>query len=318
MMTWPPAAFLVVGLALGHHGLNLLTVRPLEFLEPAISMALATLGAFVGLSIEPRRPRLFALSARGGREALFTIALVGIATLAACLFWLRPDFSMWHVAGLVAVCAAASAATSGEAATIDDAIAVAIGALVLAAVRESVPLKLLWLTGGMIAIAGLVAFAGWLLIRQTSSTSEQRVFAIGSLLLLGGAAAYLSVPALFFGLLGGVVWNAAGDLPRDRILNDLRYVHHPLVVLLLLVAGAQIELSLEVMSLSVIFVTARLMPKGAAAPGIIGIALAFETARAAGTPDWGVVVLSVVAVGAILSELLALAFVVRRESTWPA
>ena len=75
---------------------------------------------------------------------------------------------------------------------------------------------------------------------QTPSESEQRVFAIGALLLLGGAAAHLSLSALFIGLLAGCVLECHRG--RRRVIGSsatcaicsIRWS-----VLLLVVAGAR-------------------------------------------------------------------------------
>ena len=85
----------------------------------------------------------------------------------------------------------------------------------------------------------MIAVAAWLLVAQTSSDSEQRVFAIGALLLLGGTAAHLSLSALFVGFLAGVFWKATGRPALETLARDMRYLQHPLTVLLLIVAGSR-------------------------------------------------------------------------------
>ncbi len=105
---------------------------------------------------------------------------------------------------------------------------------------------------GIAGVAVVVAFAGWLLVGQADSEREQQVFVIGSLLLLGGGAAYTSLSAVFAGLLAGIVWNAGGDLARARIVQHLDYFQHPLLVVMLLVAGASITFSIEALAVVVI------------------------------------------------------------------
>ena len=52
------ALLVIVGIGAGPYGLNLLSSPVLLLLDPAIAMALAMLGVFVGLNIDARRPRL--------------------------------------------------------------------------------------------------------------------------------------------------------------------------------------------------------------------------------------------------------------------
>ena len=71
--------------------------------------------------------------------------------------------------------------------------------MAFAAVREGSPLEVARLSAQATLLALTIAVAGWLLISRTSSDTEHRVFAIGTLLLIGGAAAHLcclrSLPA---------------------------------------------------------------------------------------------------------------------------
>jgi hypothetical protein len=139
--------------------------------------------------------------------------------------------------------------------------AIAMAALGGAAVifsREASPLALMLITLAMAGIALIVAFAGWLLVGQTDSEREQQVFVIGALLVIGGAAAYLSLSALFAGLFAGILWSAAGDLARARIVKELDYLQHPLVVLLLLVAGASITTYVEAAVLALVVLVLHL------------------------------------------------------------
>jgi hypothetical protein len=186
MSMWSVPALLLLGVALGPNGLDLLTPPVVLLLDPIVAMALAMIGVFVGLNIDLSRPRLdaaIAMAALGGAAVIFS--------------------------------------------------------------REASPLALMLITLAMAGIALIVAFAGWLLVGQTDSEREQQVFVIGALLVIGGAAAYLSLSALFAGLFAGILWSAAGDLARARIVKELDYLQHPLVVLLLLVAGASITTYVE-------------------------------------------------------------------------
>jgi hypothetical protein len=158
------------------------------------------------------------------------------------------------------------------------------GGVALVVFRQSSPGPVLVTTLAIAAISIIVAFATWLLIGQTDSAREQRVFVIGALLLLGGAAAYLSLSALFAGVLAGAVWSAAGNLAKARIVNDLDYLQHPLLVLMLLVAGASagpsIELALIAVAIAAIHLTARSFAVATPLPPVlIATALALDIFR---------------------------------------
>ena len=216
----------IVGIGAGPFGLNLLSAPVLLLLDPAIAMALAMLGVFVGLSVDARRPR-FTTPA----------ALALIAGLAVVVF------------------------------------------------RDSQPSAMLLALLGIVVVAVCVALAGWLLVGRADSDREQQVFVIGSLLLLGGSAAYSSLSAVFAGVLAGVVWNAAGDLAKARIVQHLDYFQHPLFVVLLLAAGASITLSFEALAAIVIVGAVHFAGRPVTAPfpvpaGIAALAVALDMFRA--------------------------------------
>jgi hypothetical protein len=151
------------------------------------------------------------------------------------------------------------------------------------------------------------------------------VFVLGTLSLLGGAAAYLHGSPLLAGLAAGWFWAVApGD--TDRIAAaDLQKLQHPLVVLLLITAGAAVTPSLAGVWLFAPYVVFRLTgkliggwaasrvapglaPAGLGAylipPGVIGIAFALNLAQV--DPAASAPLVFAVAIGAIASELLAL------------
>ena len=134
---------------------------------------------------------------------------------------------------------------------LDDVLPILLGGLVLASMHQGFSAAALWLAAqsGLIA---LVIAARRLAAGRTGALpkSEQHVFVAGTLLLLGGTAAYLSMSALWVGLLGGIFWSLAGGPARDSIERDMRYLQHPLIVLLLLVAGAQLQPSVGARSAS--------------------------------------------------------------------
>lgn len=226
MMSWSTSALLLlVGIGAGPYGLNLMSSSVLLLLDPLIVMALAMLGVFVGLGIDPRRP--------------------------------RPT---------------------------TPAVLALLGGLAMAVIRGSTPATVISMALGIAAVAIVVAYAGWLLVGQADSDREQQVFVIGSLLLVGGGAAYASLSAVFAGLLAGVVWSSGGDLARARIVQHLDYFQHPLVVVMLLVAGASITFSIE--ALAVLVVVAALHAAGRpvvnpfrVSPGAAAIAVALDVFR---------------------------------------
>jgi Kef-type K+ transport system membrane component KefB len=164
-----------------------------------------------------------------------------------------------------------------------------------------------------------------LLLTGASSETEERVFAVSALLLVGGVADALSVSALFGGLVAGVFWRYAGRHPRETISRDVLFVQHPLLVLVLLVAGARADLSPASLAFGAAYVVLRVVGQlagGAVArravgvnaprdlglyllpPGVFGVAFALNAASVVGA-DASVLLAAVVA-GTIGCELVAL------------
>jgi hypothetical protein len=164
------------------------------------------------------------------------------------------------------------------------AILAVIGGFAIAGLREpSAPrLALMLISTSIAALA--VAIAGWLLVGQTDSEREQQVFVIGSLLLLGGGAAYASLSAVFAGLLAGAVWSAAGNLARARMIKHLDYFQHPLLVVMLVAAGASITFSVEALAVVIVVVALHAAGRPVTDPlpisaGAAAIAVAFDVFR---------------------------------------
>lgn len=324
MTVWTTPALLLLGIAVGPHGLNLLSSSVLLLLDPGIAMALAMLGVFVGLSFNPRQQGLVRLFAASGARPATTVLAVGAAVLATFPFWENSDSPLWLLSLMVGVCAAVSD-TAGDV-NADDVLMIVTGGLIVAAIRAPAASSLF---PGMLALAGIslfVAVAGWLLVGQTNSEGEQHVFVVGSLLLLGGAATYLSLSAVFAGLAGGLVWNQAGSLAKVRIVRDLHYFQHPLVVLVLVTAGAAATISIDAVAIALIFVAVRSVsrPLGTwmsrrlsdaaslreegpslSSAGFIGISLALDLFRAEGRPEWAVTLLAAIVIGSVVSDAIA-------------
>jgi hypothetical protein len=325
-------------MALGPAGLNLLSDAVLSSLDPVVSVSLAALGIFAGLGLDFRRPREGALLAAASVEAGLTILLVGAGVLIA-FSWFRPaDPLLWQAALLFGISAAASSTASSEASDqdssvatrvgdLDDALPILLSGLVLASMHHgfSVPAVVLAVQSGLIAL--VIAIAGWLLASQASATSEQHVFIAGSLLLLGGAAAYLSTSALWIGFVAGIFWSVAGGSARESIDRDMRYLQHPLMVLLLLVAGARLQLGAAAVGVAAVYVTFRIVGKLAGgwlaritvaaglpsdlgrrliAPGVMAVALAVNVQQAGGYSEMAALLLAVAVLGTFGSEFLSI------------
>jgi hypothetical protein len=340
----PGLVLVLVGLALGPHGLGVLSEPALASLDPAVSVALAALGVLVGLDLVVQRPRGIRSLGAASLETAATLLLVGggLFVLHGPLF-VREQVP-WFLALLAGLCAASSSATADASETagglfatriaaVDDALPMVIAVLAVVWTRPGTPVAIARLIVLAAVIAVAIAFAAWLLITQTSSESEQRVFAVGALLLLGGAAAHLSLSALFAGLLAGLCWNVAGTSGRDALARDMRYLQHPLVVLLLVVAGARLTISIDLVGLVVAYVVLRLAGKrvggwlaarvasgersldpgfSLSSPGVVGIAIALNVLQAGSRSDASTTLFAIVVVGSLGSELLSL-LISRRE-----
>lgn len=330
---------LPLGFALGPSGMNLMSAPVLSFLDPLVSVALAMLGVLIGMALDVRRSDGALVAGAALVEAGLTVVLVGAGVLVLHVVWLTPGAMPWLFALLLGICAAASFSPStgagehhslrlAQPGDLDNVLAIVAGALVLAVHRGGSLAAAAVLLGGLSLVAVALAAAGWLLVAHSASDRERHTFVAGSLLLLGGAAAYLGHSALFVGLLAGVLWGEAGGPAGDRIARDVRYVQHPLVVLLLLVAGARLAVGLDGLTLAVVYlfcrtagklsgawILARSVPPLPApvtgahllAPGVVGLAFALNVLQAGGDHAPGTVLLAVVAIGAIATDLISVA-----------
>jgi hypothetical protein len=329
-----PGALLLIGLGIGPSGINLLSRNMLGYLDPAVSVALAALGVLIGLGFDLRRPDETRLLSAATIEAALVMILVGAGVFLAQWSQPSPDTAPLLMAFVLGICASSSStlvlpdssSTDSPAARIgdlDDVLPIVLGGFLLATLREASPESVAWLTLESIGLAVAVACGSWLLIAQSTSESEQRVFTIGAVLLLGGAAEFLSISALWMGLFAGIVWNFARGDTRERIAAEVRVMQHPLVVLLLLIAGARASFTAEVGIFIVLYTALRLVGKLAGgrivsrispdlppqyglfliSPGVISIAFALnvESANAEGAAEF----LSIVVGGSFLSELIS-------------
>lgn len=326
---------LVIGVALGPHGLRVLSESVLASLDPAVSVALVALGVLVGLEVKVRPPGEGRLLAVASLDAGITILIVGIGMALVQAWSSTAEQTPWLLALMLGICAAPSATPADGAedarhrlaarvGDLDDVLPIVLSALVVVWTRPDTPAAYAWLfaQGSLLAVA--MALAASLLVTQTSSENEQRVFVIGALLLLGGAAAHLSLSALFAGLAAGLFWSTTGGLARDRVARDVRYLQHPLTVLLLVVAGARLAFSSDVLGVGVAYAVLRIAGKlvggwvaahvtrelprrfglSLSAPGVVGIAIALNVLQARG--DAGATMFAIVIAGSLGAELLSL------------
>jgi hypothetical protein len=330
-----PALLLLAGVALGPSGLRFFSINVLSYLDLMVSAALAALGVLVGLGLEMRRPREWRLLGAATVEASLTIVLVGAGVMLVARQHPIPHLSPWTVALILGICASASStmpATDRSAhnlmtrvGDLDDVFPIVLGGLALALAHEISTAAAAWMTLQAVAIALAVAAGGWILITQSASDSEQRVFAVGTVLLLGGVAEFLSASALLSGLVAGALWGFRGGTARERIARDVRHMQHPLVVLLLLISGARAGFSLLLVTPVVVYVLLRVVAKLSGgwlvgrivgpelpphlgmyllSPGVIGAAFALNAelvgAGAAGS------VLTIVVAASIATDLLSM------------
>ena len=333
----PVASLLLAGIALGPRGISLLSPGVLSLLDPAIPVALAALGALVGLSVNIRRPENRRPLAGAVIESGLTAGIVGggLAVLAPVVLT-GTVVPFWVLTAALALCAATSLAVPGgvdaaerhplhlRVVALDVLVPIVLGGLLLGALLGGATLGAISLVGKAALIAALLALSGWLLLAGAASETEQRIFAFAMMLLVGGAADYLSLSALLSGLVAGTFWHLAGGPAEASLRRDVLYVQHSLLVLVLVVAGARADFSLASSAIAAVYVFLRTSGKllgGAVAgriagvgqagafglhllsPGVFGVALALNLVRASG-PE-ATILLTIVVLGTIASELVA-------------
>lgn len=341
----PVTLYLPLGFLIGPRALGLLSVDVLAHLDAAVTVALATLGVFVGLALA-RTAGSGRLLTAAAVESSLTIVTVAPAIAFLLVRWQAPLVSSALLVALsLAVCAAASAAGAAESgreedsiaarvADLDDIVPLVIAAGLLGLLSDGGLARALLTVGASLALGGAVAAIGWLLFERADGAGERGVFVLGTLAMLGGAAAYAGVSPLLAGLTAGMVWRLAPGRADEIIADDLRKFHHPLVLLLLICAGAHAAFSVLALWLLVPFVVFRMTGKvlggwaasrmvpGAPAdvlgaylvpPGVVGIAIALNLLQAA--PGDGVAVLTAVSMGAVVFEIISVAVVPRRSGS---
>ena len=338
----PVAVLLLVGIGLGPRGISLLSpVMPL--LDPAVPVALAALGVLVGLGLGDRRAGEWRLIGAAGLHSLVTMLAVsgGLAALAVTVSPVGPR-AFWTVLLVSGICAATSLTLpSGDPleprppATRIRELGVLLpliaGGLALAWFRAGSAAGAVTLVVEAALVTVMLAGAAWLLLTRAASETEERVFAVSALLLVGGVADALSLSALFGGLVAGVFWRFAGRQPREAVRRDVLFVQHPLLVLVLLLAGARAELSPAAWMLGAGYVAVRVIAQLAGGavvrqiadehapadlwlqlltPGVFGVAFALNAVSVIGAD--AAVAHATVVIGTIGSELVAVVMRTRR------
>jgi hypothetical protein len=317
--TLAPVLLLLCGAAAGPHGLAILTQPVLSFLDPAAPVALAVFGILAAMRIQASGDEARPNATSAALQAVIAGTIVAGAFLLVPLNSLTGGpFAGWQVA---AVTLGIAAATSFDAE--DCILPVIAGGLLLAFARETSSMAALLITLEAGAIAALIAGSGWLLLSRTSAVDEHRVSTMGSALLLGGAADYLSMSALLFGLTAGGCWRLASSAVREHIRRDVAYVAHSLLALVLVMAGAHANFSIPVFAIAVGYtvlracgkltgswIASRMFPAGPRpttqlliTPGAFGVAYALNVVRVMGTGFEPV--LTVVVIGTVASSFIA-------------
>jgi len=339
----PVAVLLVMGFGLGPHGINLIApVMPL--LDPAVPVALGALGVLVGLGLGNRGPNDWRLFGAAGLQPVATALAVGgvIAALALTVSPVEPS-EFWAAVLVAGICAATSLTLpcgdpleprppTTRIQELGVLIPIVGGGLAFAWMRAGTASGALTLIGLASLVTVMLAAAAWLLLTRATSDTEERVFGLSGLLLVGGVADALSLSALFGGLVAGAFWRLAGRQPRESIRRDVLFVQHPLLVLVLLLAGARAELSPVAWALGAAYLVARVIAQLAGgglvrrvagdsipddigrrllSPGVFGVAFALNAVSVIG-PDAAVAHAAVV-LGTIGSELVAVGLRMRRR-----
>lgn len=336
----PAVLILPAGFLLGPHVLNVISIETIGYLETAVTVALAALGVFVGMAFGPHLKTARRLFAASTIEAVITIATVA----AAVAFLLsRTPLAAGAPVTLMAFCLGIAAAASSASVPGPGSDRAARTASLVADLDDVVPILLSGMAGVLAASGGpagewrpvlaapaiglVIGTAGWLLFERAESAAERGALLLGSLALLGGAPAYLDASPLVAGFVAGLFWTLTPGRADRIVSEDLRKIQHPLVVLLLVTAGAMCAPSLAALWLIGPYTLFRLAGKFAGGwvaarvsgphaaipsdlgihlipPGVIGVAFALAFAQIL-PPGAGALVVTTVAAGSVLSELAA-------------
>lgn len=337
----PAVIFLPLGVLLGPLGLQWFTPQILSRLDAAVTIALAVLGVIVGVAFARELREAGRLLVAASLESAITVAAVAGATIYFVQATGVPlDGPIVAIAVAFGLCASASSATSSspdseaaagvatKVADLDDVLPIVLATLAFALLLPDSPPNAWAFALAPVALGLAVGALGWLLFDRAESGAERVVFVLGTLSLAGGAAAYLRISPLGVGLVAGMCWVLAPGRADRIVSDDVRRVQHPLVVLLLLTAGALWVPSMASLWLLAPYLLFRLAGKSAGAwasakfldvgagdlaaflmpPGVLAVAFALNFRQVLPAPA-GDTLLSVVAMGTAAFELFALAVV---------
>ena len=339
----PAVIFLPLGFLLGPQVLGWISPRLLDRLSLAVTIGLAVLGVFVGTALGRELRTAVRLFFAASLEGAVTTAMVAAAVAYFVGATHVPlDAPLWGFALALALCASSSSATSADpdsepaaavatrVADLDDVVPIVLSvvAFALIAAPAGSGLAVLVLAPPLIGLA--VGAIGWLVFERAESAPERGLFVLGTLSLAGGAAAYLHVSPLVVGLVAGLTWAVAPGRVDRVVEHDLRRVQHPVVVLLLVTAGASALLSPAAVWFLMPYLLFRLAGKVTGAwlaaplldvrasdlasflmpPGVLAVAFALNFSQVL-PPASGQMLLSTVAVGTAAFELFAIAVVPR-------
>lgn len=333
----PAMVFVPLGIALGPVGLNLITGPTLTLLDLSVTLALTLLGVFVGIACGRQRRSAMRLVAAASAESAITIlAVFGATAYLLVSTGLPLDASAIIVALALGLCASASSATSADpdadpaagvatqVADLDDILPIVVAAGIFTLAAGTGPERW-WIALTPIGAGVVTGLIGWLLFERAESVAERGVYVLGTLALAGGAAAFMHVSPLSVGLVAGLVWTMAPGRADRIVQDDLGKLQHPLVVLLLVTAGAMWPPTTPGAWLLVPYLLFRLAGKVAGgwvaarvigdvrpsdmaaylmSPGVIGIAFALNLRQILPSAS-GDALLWTVAIGTALFEVFA-------------
>ena len=253
MTGWSISVMLLLGIAAGPYGLHVLSPAVLSLLDPGIAMGLAMLGVFVGLSFDPRhRPTARSVTASLVRTGIVMIRWPRASYRRSCI-WTQcgplvgPAGCSWRLRSRVG-----SRDRRQRRRCVDD----RCGGARDGRARDPDPALGGFIAGALFVVALLVAAAGWLLVGQTHRSRTARLrrrIAAGRV----EPPPIWECPRCSPALSSAPPGTSLGASPRPRIMRDLYYFQHPLVVLVLVVAGAHATLSVEAFALAAVFIAVR-------------------------------------------------------------
>ena len=338
----PVAVLLASGVALGPHGINLLSVDTLSAVAPAIPVALAALGVLVGLSVGLGRTEKGRVFAAAGVDAVLTLLIVSLGIGGLALAGTPLTYPYLIVIAGAGICAASSLTlptgnpleprtTATRLVELGVLVPILLGGIMLAWVRTGSPIGTLALIGAASGLTCAVSTAAWLLLTMASSETEKRVLTIAALLLVGGVSDALSTSALLVGVVSGLFWRYVEGRPLETIGRDVLFIQHPLLVVVLLAAGANASFPRASLAFGAAYVVLRVLGRlasGAVAtrmsgaampsdlglhllpPGVFGTAFALNAVGVIGAD--ASMLLGTVVLGTIGSELVAFRLLPRR------